>query len=339
MNNKEKQITEDLNQIGRVFEKKIKTVLKEDKTEKVAQQLKKLNEELKKISPEYLNKRTNIIEKMPKPVKTIIPTPIKNIAEKIFQMPIEKVLETIAENYKTVEETIKDIEFFLLKARDDLMLDIEEMKIFRERLESFTEKAEKRTNRLKEELKILEEKKKNIENKNAAENSTASDEMEIKNLIFNILQEIQDLETIKQAIKQGMVSIYQIIDTNTALINAIERTIRVSKVTIYIGITLRQAISNQSKAIKAVQQTQEIASNLILDNAKAIGNQTKEIKNLYTSPVLALDKVQQAYEELIKAIREFDSVKEEGYKIANKNIQELEKMNRELKQLLQTTKS
>lgn len=338
MNSKEKQIIEDLTQIGRAFEKKIKTALKEDKTREVAQELKKLNEELKKISPEHLKRKMNPIERMPEPVKTIIPTPIRNIIEKMLQMPMEKVLETITENYETVGEAIKDIELFLLKARDNLMLDIEEMKIFRKKLESFTKKIEKRINWLKEETKKLEEKKKNIESKNT-EKDTMPEELEIKNLIFSTLQEIQDLETIKQAIGQGIISIHQIINTNTALINTIERTIRVSKVTVYVGIMIRQAISSQSKAIKGVQQTQEFASNLILDNAKAIGNQTEEIKNLYTSPVLALDKVQQAYEELIKAMQEFENVKEKGYKIANENIQKLEKMNRELKHLLQTTKT
>jgi len=323
-------ISEDLTQIGRVFEKKVKTALKEDKTKEAVEQLQKLNEQLKKISPEHVRRRIDLIGKLPKPVRAVIPDPIERFLENLFGAPIEKVLDVIAENYETVGDAVKDIELYLLKAKDNLLLDIEEMKLFKEKLESFLEKADLKLNELKEELKQLEERKRELGKLEIEDKDVESEKLEIESLLFATSQEIQDLETIKQAIGQGIVSIHQIIDTNTALVYAIERTIRVSKITITVGIMIRQAIANQKKAIKGVQETQKFASNLLLDNAKALRKQTEEVKELYTSPVLALDKVQKAYEELAKAIDEFENIKEKGYQIAVQNISKLEAMNEQL---------
>ena len=315
------EINNDLMSVSKVFEKKVKDLLKEDKTKDVVKKLEELKTQLKLISPDYIKQKN-----LPKPVRVILPSFIQNLLE----TPVEKVLEKIKENYETVEDAIKDIERYLYLTRDNLLLDIEELKLFKQKLEEFIEKANEKISETEKQLEEIENKKRQLEEKALLDEDLKKEILEIDSQLFEISQELQDLQTIKQAIGQGIISVYQLIDTNKALINAIERTTKVSKITINVGIIIRQAIANQSKAIKAVKDTQEFASNLLLENSKAIKSQTKDIKQLYTQPVLALDKVKEAYETLISAIEEFEDIKRQGYEIAKENIRKIEEMNKEL---------
>ncbi|WP_029523540.1 toxic anion resistance protein [Persephonella sp. KM09-Lau-8] len=317
----------DLIFVTKTFEKKVKDLIKDEKTKDIAKKLEELKNQLKLISPDHIQQK-----RLPKPIKTILPSFIQNLLE----TPIEKVLETIKENYETVEEAVKDIERYLYLARDNLLLDIEELKIFRQKLEEFIRKIDQKTAETEKQLEELNKKKRELEEKALSGKDITMEILEIDSQLFETSQELQDLQTIKQAIGQGIISIHQLIDTNKALITAIERTIKVSKITINIGIILRQAISNQSKAIKAVQDTQNFASNLLLENANTLKSQTKDIQKLYTQPVLALDKVKEAYKTLISAIEEFENIKKQGHKIAMENIKTLEEMNKELETKLKT---
>jgi len=318
---KSTDINNNLISVSRTLETKVKDLLKNDKTKEVVKKLEELKKQLQLISPDHIQQKN-----LPKPIRAILPSFVQNLLE----TPIEKALEKIKENYETVENAVKDIERYLYLSRDNLLMDIEELKLFKQKLEDFTSKVDKKIAEARKQLEKLESKKKKLEEKALTGKDVSKEILETDSKLFRISQELQDLETIKHAIGQGIISVHQIIDTNSALVNAIERTIKVSKITINIGIIIRQAIANQSEAVRAVKNTQKFASDLLLENAKAIKSQTNDIKELYTQPVLALDKVKKAYETLISAMEEFENIKKQGYKIAKENITKLEEMNKKL---------
>ena len=80
------------------------------------------------------------------------------------------------------------------------------------------------------------------------------------------------------------------------------------------------------KITKAVQETQQYTSDMLAANAQAIRQQTSEIGDLYKNPVLALDKVKLAYDELMGAMTEMEEIRRAGTESARQGITQLTEM-------------
>ena len=71
---------------------------------------------------------------------------------------------------------------------------------------------------------------------------------------------------------------------------------------------------------------------MIVANAASIKQHTDEIGNVYNNPVIAIDKITQAHNDLIEAMDTADRLKQEGIDAARKNIAELSQMSSKLQQ-------
>ncbi len=71
---------------------------------------------------------------------------------------------------------------------------------------------------------------------------------------------------------------------------------------------------------------------LILANAAAIKRHTEEIGDVYNSPVIALEKITQAHNDLIEAMDLADRLKQDGIDAARENIAKLSQLSAELTQ-------
>ena len=67
-----------------------------------------------------------------------------------------------------------------------------------------------------------------------------------------------------------------------------------------------------------------------LANAAAIRQQTTEIGDLHTNPVLALDKVKAAYDDLVGAMDELEAIRAKGTESARQGIDQLNEMTAQL---------
>ena len=77
-------------------------------------------------------------------------------------------------------------------------------------------------------------------------------------------------------------------------------------------------------------QTRDFLGNVLAVNAASIRQHTEEIGDLYTQPVIAIDKLKQAYGDYHEAMASLWNFKTEGLKTIAKNITELEKLRKKL---------
>lgn len=99
---------------------------------------------------------------------------------------------------------------------------------------------------------------------------------------------------------------------------------------ITIGIAIQTALQRQKRVLEAVQAIQKYAGDLLAANAASVRQQGAEIQDLHKNPVLALDKVIAAYDDLTGAIEDTAKSKEVGIAHAKDAISQLSKMSTSL---------
>jgi uncharacterized protein YaaN involved in tellurite resistance len=82
--------------------------------------------------------------------------------------------------------------------------------------------------------------------------------------------------------------------------------------------------------LDANTRTREFLGNLVAENAAAIKRHTTEIGDAYNSPVIAIDKLEQAHSDLVEAIETAARLREEGVANAQENATRLSKLSTEI---------
>ncbi len=141
-----------------------------------------------------------------------------------------------------------------------------------------------------------------------------------------VAMRVQDLRTMEQVNLQFFVSIDMTIDNNRLLKQSVDRTVTVTTSLLTVGLAIQAALSRQRQVLEATKATQDYAADLLQANAASIRQQSSEIAELHTNPVLALDKVKKAHDDLMAAIEETEAVKRKGIEKANEGIAALSKM-------------
>lgn len=162
-----------------------------------------------------------------------------------------------------------------------------------------------------------------------------TDEAELRRidaLIGKIARRVQDLRMMEQVFQQFYASIELTTDNNLNLIDSAKRTITVTTNLLQVGLAIQVALHRQKKVAHAVQETQRYTSDLLAANAAAIRQQTGEINELMNNPVLAMDKVQAAYNDLMAAMDETEQVRALGVEKARTNIAEVKRMSASLEE-------
>ncbi len=161
-----------------------------------------------------------------------------------------------------------------------------------------------------------------------------TDDPSKKGLLNNLLNaaalRTQDLRTIEQVNLQFFTSIDMTVANNKMLSQSITRTLTVTTNLITVGLSIQAALVQQKKALEATKATQEYASDLLAANAASIKQNTHEIGALYKDPVLNLDKVKAAYDDLVSSMDELDVIKKEGIAKAKEGIATLSNLSNDL---------
>ncbi|MCH6546614.1 MAG: toxic anion resistance protein, partial [Deltaproteobacteria bacterium] len=158
--------------------------------------------------------------------------------------------------------------------------------------------------------------------------ATATDEErpKLESVQHAVAMRVQDLRTMEQVNMQFFVSIDMTIDNNRLLKQSVDRTITVTTSLLTVGLAIQAALARQKKVLDATRATQDYAADLLKANAASIRRQSTEIAELHTNPVLALDKVKAAHDDLLAAIEETEKIKKQGVAKATEGIAALSKM-------------
>ena len=159
-----------------------------------------------------------------------------------------------------------------------------------------------------------------------SDESAAAEKQRLQTITHRVAMRVQDLRTMEQVNTQFFVSIDMTIQNNDHLSDAITRTVTVTRSLLTVGLTIQAALANQKRILGAVQETQKYTADMLTANAQALRQQTAEIGDLYKNPVLALDKVKEAYDELMGAMNDMDEIRRAGTESARKGVAQLNEM-------------
>ncbi len=231
---------------------------------------------------------------------------------------IGDVLADIAVKYESVQTQIDSIVDGLRAGKDQLLQDSLELDRLYQQVQAAQLEVQKAAYLGELLWQGLEEK--------LPTSDDPAERQRLETLVHRVAMRVQDLRTMEQVNTQFFVSIDMTIQNNDHLSDAITRTVTVTRSLLTVGLAIQAALANQKKIMEAVKETQDYTADMLAANAASIKQQTAEIGDMYKNPVLALDKVKQAYDDLMGAMEQMDEIRRAGTDSARAGIRELEGM-------------
>ena len=152
----------------------------------------------------------------------------------------------------------------------------------------------------------------------------------IRGALHDVTMRVQDMRTMEEVHVQYFVSIEMSRQNNNRLGQAVERTLTLSTNVITVGLAIQSALIRQRSVMEATKRTREFLGTLVAANAAAIKTHTQEIGDLYINPVIAMDKITQAHNDLVEAQDIADRLRQEGINVARDNITKLTELSTSL---------
>ncbi len=231
---------------------------------------------------------------------------------------VGKILKRIAVKYESVQTQIDQIMNGLRHGKDKLMMDSAE-------LEQLYEQVHIAQQGVQQSAYVGEMLWGKIEDA-AADATEPAERQKLQAMAHKVAMRVQDLRTMEQVNLQFFVSIDMTLQNNDALCDQIDRTVMVTQSLLTIGLAIQAALANQKQIASAVRQVQDSTAAMLEANAASIGLQTKEIGEMQNNPVIALDRVKNAYTTLVGAMDEMEKIRSAGTEKARAGIAELTQM-------------
>ena len=148
----------------------------------------------------------------------------------------------------------------------------------------------------------------------------------LQNALFDVTTRVQDLRTMDEVHNQLFAAIEMTRQNNRRLAESVKRSITMAGNLVMVGLAIQMALARQSRVLEATRRTREFLGEMLASNATAIARHTKEIGDLYTSPVIAIDKITQAHNALLEAIETANDLRAQGIATARENASTLAKL-------------
>ena len=247
-------------------------------------------------------------------------TSILPIVDKLT--PPMKIVRKIAIRYEPVSKQIEVIEARLREGRMVLSRDNVELRQLFEKVEEQRLPIQKNIYLGKLLILQLEEQ---IEQ---TENPVKADRM--RSALHDVSIRVQNLMAMEAVHGQFFISIDMTRRNNAQLGQAVEHPLSVATNVVMIGLAIQVALSRQRQIMEANARTREFIGDMIVDNASSIRRHTEEIGEVSDNPVLAIEKISEAHNELMEAMSIADRFKQQGIEAAQKNIAKLAQLSTEM---------
>jgi len=291
--------------MGNVFYSDNKKGVAED----MSKDIRKLQNTLAKVNPEDIKKEAKYR------IIRIIP---------FFGNWIVNVLKTASDRRLTLQDFIEHLEDSLQAGETMLRQDNAQLLVMYQDIEGKQKTigadayfAETLAKKLKAAIDTTDDKKK---------------KGTLNKVLFRVASRAQDLRAMENVHEQFFVSIEMTRDDNDMLIQTVRRMLSMGMNVVYIAFAIHAALVRQANVIEAERGTRDFLGNMILNNATMINHHVKEIGDLYKEPIIALDKLEKAIDQLEIAIEETNKLKAEGVVKALDNVEKLKELTQEVKE-------
>ena len=238
--------------------------------------------------------------------------------------PLLRILERIAIRYETVSRQVQIVETKLREGRSMLRRDNIELRKLYEQVEDQQLPIRKSAYMGLHLMQQLSRLLTNIED--------PLEEERFRNALHDVSMRVQDLRTMEEVHIQFFVSIEMTRQNNNRLSQSVDRTLSLASNMVMVGLAIQTALARQSKILEATQRTQEFLGNMIVSNAAAIKRHTEEIGDVYNNPIVAIEKITQAHNDLIEAMEIANQLKQQGIEFAQENIAKLGQLTADLQE-------
>ena len=143
-------------------------------------------------------------------------------------------------------------------------------------------------------------------------------------LMFPLRQRIVDLQQQLAVSQQGVLALEVVIRNNRELMRGVDRAINVTISALNVAVTVALALANQRLVLDKVEGLNATTSELIAGTAQALRSQGVEIQNRAASTVLDMQKLEQAFTDVIGAIDEVSRYRREALPRLDEQIDRLE---------------
>lgn len=238
-----------------------------------------------------------------------------------------KVLQRISMRYEPVSVHISGIENRLREGRGVLVRDNIELRKMYEQMEAQQALVQEAIYFGETLLYELAERLEGIEDPAKRDRLIATQQ--------DIATRVQDLRTMEEVHLQYFISIEMSRQNNNRLGQAVERTLALATNVVVVGLAIQSAMVRQKSVMEATERTREFLGEVVTSNAASIKQHTAEIGDLYANPVIAIDKIAAAHNDLMDALNTASNLRVESLSKATENIAELARLSSEMQTKVQ----
>ncbi len=292
----------------KLLDTRMATLLNDEDSSGVPQQLQALREKLQLINPHEAKKPQGAIE----------------VVLSIFgiQPKIKKVLGRLRGRFNTVSEEIEMIEVAVSQGMDALLDDKVQLQLLQEKIVKYQQEVQEAGYMGQLAAAEIERRLPDITDPN--ERSAHQQGLAL------IMQRVRDLATMDQVFLQALTSTQILIDNNMELHSNADRTLTVVKPVLSVGLMITVALHRQKQVMGQVRATQQMAEDILVQNAANLKDQSAQIHEMQGNPVLAIEKVTTAYNDLVATMDQIDASRATTLQRAKADLPKLQRMTRDL---------
>ncbi|MBR2590649.1 MAG: toxic anion resistance protein [Clostridia bacterium] len=128
-------------------------------------------------------------------------------------------------------------------------------------------------------------------------------------VLFPLRQKVMDMSTLAVVNYQGIGAMEIIRKNNLELIRGVERAKQVSVNALRVGVMCAQALYNQNLVLGAVKTLSDSTAKMIEANAAMLQNQSGEIQEMATNPMIPVETLKQSFETVFAVFDECENYK------------------------------
>ncbi|MGC3871867.1 toxic anion resistance protein [Halomonas sp. GXIMD04776] len=148
-------------------------------------------------------------------------------------------------------------------------------------------------------------------------------------LLFPLRQRIVDLQQQLAVSQQGVLALEVVIRNNRELIRGVDRAINVTVSALTVAVTVALALANQRLVLDRVEALNATTSDMIAGTAKSLRNQGVEIQNRSAATMLDMEKLEQAFGDVLAAIDDVSRYRREALPRLDEQIDRLQVLARQ----------